>query len=180
MASPTSSSSFAIGWPNGASVCGGLFEFLEAYFNCDIDIIGEHGLRRLVNIGYRAPFGNSEHPITFCRRRLLEWQPSNKDCARAKCSSAHHYALPTEFFHLLLGDTYGYGEGHWGEDTRTLDLAQHNNFDLICQMLRLSQGDKLVEVDPGWGWMAMLAAQKYGADVTFRPITLRYLGRQRP
>ena len=45
--------------------------------------------------------------------------------------------LPTEFFRLVLGDTFGYSEGSWKEDTRSLDEAQHNNFDMIRQKLRL-------------------------------------------
>lgn len=107
---------------------GGVFEFLEAYFDGGIDIVGEHGLRKLVNLAYRKPFGRFEH--------------------------------------LVLGDTYGYSEGLWLEDTRSLDEAQHNNFDRICQKLRLGPGVKLIEVGPGWGYLSMLAAQKYGADVT--------------
>lgn len=31
-------------------VLGGMFEFLEAYFDGDVDIDGEQGLRRLVNL----------------------------------------------------------------------------------------------------------------------------------
>lgn len=147
-------------------VFGGMFEFLEAYFDGDVDIEGEHGLRRLVNIGYRKPFGRLEHPLTFAKRRWLEWRQNNKDLAQAKRNATFHYGLPKEFFHLLLGDTYGYSEGYWDGHTRTLDEAQHNNFDLICQKLRLNPGDKLNEVGPGWGYMAMLAAEKYRADVT--------------
>src|SRR5450755_4958601 len=51
-------------------VLGGMFEFLEAYFNDDVDITGEQGLRKLVNIGYRKPFGRFEHPLTLVKRRL--------------------------------------------------------------------------------------------------------------
>ncbi len=145
---------------------GGMFEFLESYFNGDVDIVGEQGLRRLINIGFRKPYGRFEHPLTFVKRRILEWRQNNKDFAQAKRNATFHYGLPTEFFHHVLGDTYGYSEGFWKEDTRTLDEAQHNNFDLICQKLQLSPGDKLVEVGPGWGYMSMLAAEKYGADVT--------------
>jgi cyclopropane-fatty-acyl-phospholipid synthase len=145
---------------------GGMFEFLESYFNGDVDIVGEQGLRRLVNIGFRKPFGRLEHPLTFVKRRVLEWRQNNKDFARAKRNATFHYGLPTGFFHLVLGDTYGYSEGFWKEDTRTLDEAQHNNFDLICRKLQLSPGDRLIEVGPGWGYMSMLAAGKYGADVT--------------
>jgi cyclopropane-fatty-acyl-phospholipid synthase len=147
-------------------VLGGMFEFLESYFDGDVDIVGEHGLRKLVNIGYRKPFGRFEHPLTFAKRRLLEWRQNNKDFAQAKRNAAFHYGLPTEFFHLVLGDTYGYSEGFWKDDTRSLDEAQHNNFDMICRKLQLRPGDKLVEVGPGWGYLSMLAAKKYGAEVT--------------
>ena len=145
---------------------GGVFEFLESYFNGDVDIVGEQGLRRLVNLGYSKPFGRFEHPLTLVKRRLLEWRQNNRDFAQAKRNATFHYGLPMEFFHLLLGDTYGYSEGYWQDGTRTLEEAQHNNFDLICRKLSLRPGDKLVEVGPGWGYMAMLAAEKYGADVT--------------
>lgn len=145
---------------------GGMFEFLESYFEGNVDIIGEQGLRRLVNIGFRKAFGRFEHPLTLVKRRYLEWRQNNKDLAQAKRNATVHYGLPTEFFHLVLGSTYGYSEGYWKEDTRTLDEAQHNNFDLICQKLRLQAGDELIEVGPGWGYMSMLAAEKYGAHVT--------------
>jgi cyclopropane-fatty-acyl-phospholipid synthase len=145
---------------------GGVFEFLEAYFDGGIDIVGEQGLRKLVNLAYRKPFGRFEHPLTFVKRRLLEWRQNNRNIARAKRNATFHYGLPTEFFHLVLGDTYGYSEGLWLEDTGGLDEAQHNNFDRICKKLRLGPGVKLIEVGPGWGYLSMLAAQKYGADVT--------------
>lgn len=145
---------------------GGVFEFLESYFSGDVDIVGEQGLRRLVHIGFRRPFGRFEHPLTFVKRRFLEWRQNNKDPVQAKRNATFHYGLPTAFFHLVLGDTYGYSEGFWKEDTCTLDEAQHNNFELICQKLQLGPGDKLVEVGPGWGYLSMLAAEKYGADVT--------------
>jgi cyclopropane-fatty-acyl-phospholipid synthase len=127
---------------------GGMFEFLESYFKGDVDIVGEHGLRRLVNMGFHKPYGRLEHPLTLVKRRILEWRQNNKDFAQAKRNAIYHYGLPTAFFHLVLGDTYGYSEGFWMEGTRTLDEAQHNNFDLICRKLQLGPGDKLVEV--GW------------------------------
>ena len=48
-----------------------MFEFLESHFAGDVDIVGEHGLRRLVNIGFRKPFGRFEHPLTLLKRRFL-------------------------------------------------------------------------------------------------------------
>jgi cyclopropane-fatty-acyl-phospholipid synthase len=93
-------------------VLGGMFEFLESYFNGDVDIVGDHGLRKLVNIGYRKTFGRFEHPLTLVKRLFLEWRQNNKDLAQAKRNATFHYGLPTEFFHLVLGDTFGYSEGY--------------------------------------------------------------------
>jgi cyclopropane-fatty-acyl-phospholipid synthase len=107
-----------------------------------------------------------EHPLTLLKRRWLEWRQNNKDRTQAQRNATFHYGLPTAFFRLVLGDTCGYSEGLWADDTCSLDQAQHDNFDRICRKLRLQPGDRLVEVGPGWGYMAILAAQKYGADVT--------------
>jgi cyclopropane-fatty-acyl-phospholipid synthase len=147
-------------------VFGGMFEFLESYFDGDVDIEGDQGLRKLINIGYRKPYGRIEHPLTAMKRCILEWQQNNRSRAQAKRNAAFHYGMPTEFFRLVLGDTFGYTEGFWKEDTRNLDEAQHNNFEMICEKLRLKPGCRLVEVGPGWGYLAMLAAEKHGADVT--------------
>ncbi len=53
---------------------GGVFEFLAAYFDGGIDIVGEQGLRKLVSSAYRKAFGRFEHPLTFVTRRLLDHQ----------------------------------------------------------------------------------------------------------
>jgi cyclopropane-fatty-acyl-phospholipid synthase len=145
---------------------GGVFEFLESYFEGDVDIIGEHGLRRLVELGYRKPFGRFEPPWTHLKRRWLEWRQNNRSLAQAKRNAVFHYGLPTEFFRLVLGETLGYSEGFWRVGTRTLEEAQQENFELICRKLQLAPGVRLVEVGPGWGYLSMLAAQEYGADVT--------------
>ena len=145
---------------------GGVFEFLEAYFDGDIDILGEQGLQRLIGLGFAKPFGRFEHPLTHVRRRLLEWRQNNSDLAQAKRNATFHYGMPSAFFHLLLGDTYGYSEGCWTARTRSLDEAQHDNFELICRKLDLRPGHRLVEIGPGWGYMSMLAAEHYGAEVT--------------
>src|SRR5512135_3442451 len=69
---------------------GGMFEFLESYFDGDIDIGGEQGLRRLINIGFRKPFGRVEHPLTFIKRHFLERRQNNKSFAQAKRNATFH------------------------------------------------------------------------------------------
>jgi len=96
-----------------AMVLGGMFDFLESYFDGDVDIVGEQGLRKLVNIGYHKTFGRLEHPLTPVKRPFLEWRQNNKVFAQAKRNATFHYGLPTEFFRLVLGDAFGHSEGFW-------------------------------------------------------------------
>ena len=84
---------------------------------------------------------------------------------RAKANAIRHYGLPFEFFRLLLGDDCFYAEGYWCEGATTLAEAQRQRCDYICRKLMLRRGDRLVEVGSGWGGMAMVAADTYGADV---------------
>jgi hypothetical protein len=100
---------------------GGVWEFFESHFADDVDIVGEQGLRRLVHLGFGKPFGRFEHPLTLVKRRWFDWRQTNRDLAQAKRNATAHYGPPTEFFRLLLHDTYGYSEGFWKEDTGTLD-----------------------------------------------------------
>jgi len=65
----------------------------------------------------------------------------------------------------MLGDDCLYAEGYWSEGAATLVEAQRRRCDYICRKLVLRPGDRLVEVGSGWGDMAMLAAETYGADV---------------
>ena len=82
-----------------------------------------------------------------------------------------HYAIDRRFFEVMLGPTIGYSEGYWIEGTRTLDQAKYNNYEYICRKLRLKPGDRVVEVGSGWGFMPILMAKKYGAQVTvYNPV----------
>ena len=66
---------------------GGVFEFLESYFEGDVDIEGDDGLRRLVDLGYRKPFGRFEPQWTQVKRRWLEWRQNDRNRARAPLTS---------------------------------------------------------------------------------------------
>ncbi len=48
----------------------------------------------------------------------------------------------------------------------SLEQAQLNKLERICQKLALKPTDHLLEIGTGWGSMALYAAQKYGCKVT--------------
>ncbi|RMS31113.1 Cyclopropane-fatty-acyl-phospholipid synthase, partial [Pseudomonas coronafaciens pv. garcae] len=51
-------------------------------------------------------------------------------------------------------------------DSDTLEQAQLNKLERICQKLALKPTDHLLEIGTGWGSMAIYAAQHYGCRVT--------------
>jgi cyclopropane-fatty-acyl-phospholipid synthase len=140
--------------------------FMEGYFDGDIDISDIH---TFIKFGFRMGRKGSSlpirNPLSLTAQLWLEWRTNNRNRRQAKRNAEHHYGMPAEFFRLFLGDTYGYTEGYYENGNESLDVAQHKKFEYICQKLMLKPGDKLVEVGSGWGYMAVLAAQKYGAHV---------------
>jgi cyclopropane-fatty-acyl-phospholipid synthase len=143
----------------------GYVGFLESHFDQEIDISGKYSVGKLIRMAYTSAYKYTANPLVSLRRRKLEWLQNNLDYANAKTNARAHYGLPTALFQAMLGKTMCYAEGYWPEGTETLDQAQHERCDYICRKLRLQTGDRMVEVGSGWGYMSMLAAEKYGANV---------------
>src|SRR4029078_2941588 len=140
--------------------------FFESYFQGEVDILGDQPVRKRVRTAYSSAYKHTANPLISFRCRKLEYRQNNKDYVRAKTNTRAHYRLPVELFKALLGNTICYAEGYWPEGTETLDEAQHKRCDYLCRKLLLRPGDRMVEVGSGWGYMSMLAAEKYGADTT--------------
>ena len=143
----------------------GYVGFFEAYFDGDIDIIGTRAVARLMRMAYTADYRYRANLLLAAKRRYLEWRDNNRDFTQAKANARFHYGLPFEFFRLMLGDDCLYAEGYWLDGTKSLADAQRQRCDRICRKLLLRPGDRLVEVGSGWGLMAILAAENYGAEV---------------
>jgi cyclopropane-fatty-acyl-phospholipid synthase len=140
----------------------GLF---EAWFAGAVEILGDRGVGLIMRIAYHSDYRYKTNPLLALMRRHREWRDDNRDPAKARANARHHYGLPHRFFELMLGEDCLYAEGYWAEGVSTLAEAQRQRCDYICRKLRLSQGQRLVEVGSGWGWMAMHAAERYGVEV---------------
>jgi cyclopropane-fatty-acyl-phospholipid synthase len=81
---------------------------------------------------------------------------------------SHHYDLSNEFYSLLLDPQMAYSSGYWRSDdpSYTLEDAQRDKLDLVCQKLGLEAGTRLLDVGCGWGSLSLHAARHYGAQVT--------------
>ncbi|KAG0946399.1 hypothetical protein G6F31_014329 [Rhizopus arrhizus] len=84
---------------------------------------------------------------------------------------AAHYDLGNDFFALFLSPDLMYSSALFSDESESLELASRRKLDRICQQLRLSPGDRVVEIGTGWGGFAVHAATHYGCHVTTTTIS---------
>jgi cyclopropane-fatty-acyl-phospholipid synthase len=81
---------------------------------------------------------------------------------RDAAAIAHHYDVSNAFYRMVLGPSLTYSCAVWHDDTATLEDAQANKHELICQKLALEPGMRLLDVGCGWGGMLLHAAEHHG------------------
>ncbi len=84
--------------------------------------------------------------------------------ARDRSSVRHHYDVSNDFYRLLLGPTMVYSCAYFSTGNETLEEAQEHKLDLICRKLRLSEGERFLDVGCGWGSLVVHAAANYGVS----------------
>ena len=78
----------------------------------------------------------------------------------------HHYDVSNEFYALWLDPRMVYSCAYFRTEGDSLEQAQFQKLDHICRKLRLTRGDKFLDIGCGWGALAMHAAERYGVDAT--------------
>ncbi|NWA05228.1 SAM-dependent methyltransferase [Pseudomonas gingeri] len=97
--------------------------------------------------------------------QALHWLNRNTRKGSRKNIEAH-YDLGNALFEQFLDPTMMYSAGQFLSPEDSLEQAQLNKLERICQKLDLQPGDHLLEIGTGWGSMAIYAAQHYGCKVT--------------
>lgn len=81
--------------------------------------------------------------------------------SRAFQVGEHHYNRGNDLYKAMLGRHMTYSCGYWA-DAETLSEAQEAKLDLLCQMLELEPGLRVLDVGCGWGGFLKYAAESYG------------------
>ena len=81
-------------------------------------------------------------------------------------SIQHHYDVSNEFYQLWLDPRMVYSCAYFKTEEDSLEQAQLQKLDHICNKLMLQPGEKFLDIGCGWGALAMRAAEKYGVDAT--------------
>jgi cyclopropane-fatty-acyl-phospholipid synthase len=109
-------------------------------------------LRRLPETG---------RPQLLSRKAHLPGATHSK--ARDREAIHYHYDLPPQFYELFLGSQMVYSCAYFHTSQDPLESAQDQKLDHICKKLRLSRGDRLLDIGCGWGALVLHASKYYGA-----------------
>jgi cyclopropane-fatty-acyl-phospholipid synthase len=103
---------------------------------------------------------------------LRRWHSLRRNTlAGSRRNIAAHYDLGNEFFALFLSADQMYSSAYWQGDADTLEAASLRKLQRVCERLRLTHGDHLIELGTGWGALAVHAATHYGCHVTTTTIS---------
>lgn len=82
---------------------------------------------------------------------------------RDRAAIGFHYDQPVAFYRTFLGSELVYSCAYYDEGIETLEDAQLAKIDYILNKLRLSPGERLLDIGCGWGALVIRAAEKFGA-----------------
>ena len=97
--------------------------------------------------------------INFIKNKIIKNTKS-----RSKENIAKHYDLGNDFFSLWLDKTLTYSSAIFEEPNQELFAAQNNKYQKLIDLLKPSNGSKILEIGCGWGGFISEAHSK-GYDV---------------
>lgn len=136
---------------------------LEAYLDGGADIADIDALLEarhdLVTFDLTA-----DHVKFLVTRMLPEWLIHSREQDRRIVRE--HYDRGDDFFQAFLGETMIYTSGFFGHPDESLEQAQINKMDRVCQKLMVRPGQEMLDIGCGWGTLAAHAAKHFGARTT--------------
>ncbi|OZI66396.1 SAM-dependent methyltransferase [Bordetella genomosp. 11] len=145
-----------------ATALRGHMGLLEAYFDQQVDV---DNLDAALAAAMSGGFDTRPRLLNLAENRLHELRYANSDVGRAKANARFHYGLGTPFYKSWLDDALMmYTCGYWDEHTRTLEQAQRNKVEHVCRKIRLSPGDRFIDIGCGFGGFMFHAAEHHQAS----------------
>ncbi|MBI2572460.1 class I SAM-dependent methyltransferase [Candidatus Woesearchaeota archaeon] len=98
--------------------------------------------------------------------RIVRGQFANfQDRTGSRKVIEEHYDLPVEMYAAFLDPFFQYTCALF-DDTADLNQAQEQKMDLICQKLKLQEGQRVLDIGGGWGGLARFMSERYGVKPT--------------
>src|SRR5215510_8751259 len=141
-------------------------KFGEAYM--DGTLVVEQGTIAdvlAIALGQRTELPNWARPqwlLRYIGRRLAQFNPRR----RARRNVAHHYDLDGRLYSLFLDADRQYSCGYFETPDTSLDDAQLAKKRHLTAKLRLTEGQRVLDIGCGWGGLGLYLAEFGGANVT--------------
>lgn len=108
--------------------------------------------------------------LTYPVHLLQHW--SNRNTKKnSRSNILAHYDISNEMYESMLDPNMQYSSAVFDNKDQSLDDAQLNKLKKICDDLKLTENDHLLEIGTGWGGLALYAAENYGCKVTTTTIS---------
>ncbi|MGH7239725.1 MAG: class I SAM-dependent methyltransferase, partial [Candidatus Saccharimonadales bacterium] len=133
--------------------------FGEAYMDgtLEIDATRLNDLFRVISLNETD--SNVAKLVEKLRRRH-----KNKKSVQQEYIS-HHYDKGNAYYKLWLDTTMTYSCAYFIHPDDTLEQAQQQKIDHLLRKLRISPGQRLLDIGCGWGYLGVAAAKQYNAQV---------------
>jgi len=106
-------------------------------------------------------------PVNFLKVFNNMHSLSRKNSLQGSRKNIHfHYDLGNDFYKLFLDPSMTYSSAYFKDLEQSLEHAQYQKFEQLCQKLRLKKTDHLLEIGSGWGGFAFYVAKNFGCRVT--------------
>lgn len=102
--------------------------------------------------------------LRFANRTGHALRPNSR--TRARQNIREHYDLSNPFFALFLDPSMMYSAAKWTDPAFTLEQAQSAKNEALCQHLKLTSEDHVLEIGTGWGGWALHAVRTHDCRVT--------------
>jgi cyclopropane-fatty-acyl-phospholipid synthase len=111
--------------------------------------------------------------VNLISKPFLKWfHYLNQNSAKgSRRNIAAHYDLGNDLFEQFLDPTMMYSSGIFPTGDATMEQASNYKLKTICDSLKLTDTDRVVEIGTGWGGFALYAAKHYGCHVTTTTIS---------
>jgi cyclopropane-fatty-acyl-phospholipid synthase len=136
----------------------------EAYFNGDLDVEGDFFEALRLKDQLYAIRPNLLERIDVSTKRDARHSSSVKvhSPAENKAAIGFHYDVSNAFYALWLDPQMVYSCAYYENQYDSLATAQTAKLDHICRKLRLTFGERFLDIGSGWGALILHAAKHYG------------------
>ena len=147
---------------------GGAEAYMDGHWRCD-DL---STLIRILAAGREITSGLGGGAARWRRPALAMYHALRRNTkSGSQRNIAAHYDLGNEFFQLFLDPTLTYSSGIFETPEATMEEASIAKYERLCQKLRLTPEDHVLEIGTGWGGFALHAAGRHGCRVTTTTIS---------